>query len=313
VKPVAVVFELMSKGNVARLPDDMEIDGLPKDMPSLVILLMPYNRALVGTEVFGFHEKWIWGKLGDREWSEIVLYDEQPHTFKIDTFGVVTIGAEGITQLRRHLLAQLSPPGDHLSTLALLSDLLKRNAIILPTPPPSWNQTWSLIERDRALLLAYWGLRWALTWDLQDMVRRLKLWILKAKDAFDEGNRMPRIWFSITGEPSEVALSDWGNLGFGREHLRHLEAEGSNPTVIRIGGGYFLQYWQHHRRTRDPLVYRVWLYLPTPLWEELRDHYLLSLTEVIQASWGYLEAVDAEKQMSLYSKEKDPSRSCASV
>jgi len=62
---VAVVFELMSKGNVARLPDDMEIDGLPKDMPSLVILLMPYNRALVGTEVFVFHEKWIWGKLGD--------------------------------------------------------------------------------------------------------------------------------------------------------------------------------------------------------------------------------------------------------
>jgi hypothetical protein len=72
---MVMIFELMSKGSMARLPEDMAVHGLP-EMPSpRILLLLPYSRYLSGFASMKNYERWILGKLGTGESAEVFLYD----------------------------------------------------------------------------------------------------------------------------------------------------------------------------------------------------------------------------------------------
>ena len=52
-----MIFELMSRGNLARLADDMLIAGIPEAPSSRGIALLPYNRYILGTVTLKKYER----------------------------------------------------------------------------------------------------------------------------------------------------------------------------------------------------------------------------------------------------------------
>ena len=47
--------------------------------------------------------------------------------------------------------------------------------------------------------------------------------------------------------------------------------------------------------------FRVWMFLPAPLWNEMRERRKLSIREIVMASWGYLDGLEAERERDGYS------------
>ena len=70
-----MIFELMSKGTIVRLPDDRT--GLPERKEVHVMLLLPFNRYILGTPGIRRTDEWVLGKLGSEETKEVFLYDSR--------------------------------------------------------------------------------------------------------------------------------------------------------------------------------------------------------------------------------------------
>lgn len=299
-----MIYELMSSGNIVRLPDTMTVPGLPKTDAPRVVLLLPYNRILIGSSSILNDEKWVWGKLGDVEMTEVFLYQNKPLSLAVESLHTIFLSAEIVSELRRSLLGQMEPPGEHVPAILILKGLLRNDMVDLLTEEILQDEHFilELIERDQSVKQAYWGVRFALARNDYSSVARIKTWLKSAGGAFSDQSHQPQIWFSLTDLPGGKDMAELETLSFTLDDLQRMTSQRSRPVVLFSRTGYLILSEQSLDKTET--IFRVWLYLPLPLWNELREKGKLSIREIISASWGYLEAREAMREMEYYGRKR---------
>lgn len=301
------LYELMSSGEIARLPDSSSVAGIPVEFSPLVVLFMPFNRVLIGSAFCGSYEVWHWGKMGSYQWNEVTLCHNKAKVFDMGLLGRILLTKESVNMLRKGLLELLEPPGDHEMTISVLHSIMRKRTATTTTKKseiikPCMNTLDSCVK-DITLETAYWGLRWALHWNMTECATRMKIWLSRAIDVLDPSYiPPPPMWFSLSKLPDESTLHEWEESGFMTDQLRHFELSKSNPTVIKGVDSYLLRYIYHFKEAFEAQSLYTWLSLSMPLWGDLRTRCLLSLSEVIFACWGFRDAVDGANEMMLYGK-----------
>ena len=287
-----IVLELMSDGKIVKLPEGMEVTGLPAHLSVLVALFLPFNRVLLGSSLNSM-DSWNWGKLGTREWKEVFLYDDIPLLLKEQDIPDITLNEEAVAKLKAVLFEQIPPPGNHISTVLVLRGISR--GFEIPGEHREWSDEQSFLSsisvHDR-LSKAYWGIRKALFERNPEMLERIKTWYTYASDVFQDPFNYPRMWFSLATLPGEEELADIESLGFTRDNLKNMNGKFSNPIVISNALGYLILLIEYSGNDYNEL--RVWMYINMNLWEELRRKRKLSIKEVVSAGWGFLDASDAE-------------------
>ncbi|MDD3707730.1 MAG: hypothetical protein WCQ97_02385 [Aminobacterium sp.] len=300
-----MIYELMSTGNIVRLPDAMTISGLPKIEAPNVVLLLPYNRVLIGTSSSLNLEKWVWGKIGEEQMAEVFLYQNKPLMLSVEGLRPISLSVEVVAELRKLLLSQTEPPGEHMPAVLILKGLLRNEMADVITEETLKDEQFilDLIERDLSVKQAYWGIRFALARNDYTSVARIKAWLKSVGSLFDEVAQGVHLWFSLTDLPGRKELADLENLSFTLDDLQRMNSQRSRPVVLFSRSGYLVLSEQSFEKSET--VFRIWLYLPLHLWNELREKRKLSIREIISASWGYLEAKEAMREMELYGKRRE--------
>ena len=294
-----MIFELMSRGAIARLPDDMAISGLP-DCPSpKVLLLLPYNRYLAGTVHMKRYERWTLGKLGTGESGEIFLYEGKERTLSLGEVGKVTIPAEAVSQLRDSLLGQMPPPGEHMPSVLILRGILGEDHFLLEGDFFQNEEAFiEALEKDGTAKMAYWAIRLALFRNDYEAVSRVKTWIKSAADVFEGASQTPRAWFSLTDLPGKKDAEEMGSLTFSLDDLQRMNSQSSRPVVLYSKSGYLIL--SDVGMEGPESVFRGWMFLPIPLWNEMRERRKLSIREIVMASWGFIDGQEAEREQARY-------------
>lgn len=301
------LYELMSDGTLVSLPETAHVEGLPLEMTPLVLVWLPFNRALAGTAMV-VYESWFYGKVGGRLWREVQLY---PHTLlRVHEPGVgeIKIPSQTVDTLIGLLRAHIAPPGDHEMSLLLLNEYLKPfNAFKVKVA--SGFPFCELPENLTFLRTAYWGIRSALQRGERGSLQRICQWLRLARDAFDSESKLPLMWGFLNGIPTQEVFERLCSVGFTIEQLRQLDIDDSNPAVLRCDGGYLLQYWDDFQplsALAPAFSVRFWYFVPAPLWKELKGRLGLSIKDIVLCCWGYLEALEAERSLSAYKGENNP-------
>ncbi|PIE54061.1 MAG: hypothetical protein CSA35_07800 [Dethiosulfovibrio peptidovorans] len=296
-----IVYELMTNGDAVRLPGLPFFESVPGVDEPRVVLLMPYNRLLVGFCYGGAYERWLWGKPGDIDsWQEAFIYDRLPSTF--DTGDVViSVSSEVTSRLRSHLLSELPPPGNHGDTMFVLRDLLGAAF------PMDQDDLWDDEEGVLASLFnlgefryLYWGVRKALSLGDHSMVGRVKIWARRGVDVFRDIAEPPKMWMSVGELPGNKGLAELESLLFKPEQLRRMNLEKSGSVVFRGDTGYLVRF--EGQRPFGEIAVTVWMYFPTPIWEEMKDRRGLRAQEIVILSWGYLDALEATRELERYGR-----------
>lgn len=292
-----MIFELMSRGDLARLPDDMLLPGLTNVPAPRVILLLPYNRYILGTVDMRAYERWALGKIGSEDFpEEIFLYEEKPKTINLGEVGSITVSRESIDLLKSCLRRQMPPPGEHQPAMLILRGLLKDDSRIVDDAIEDEGPALELLEKDGTLRAAYWAMRFALSRNDYDAVSRTKTWIRTASDVFEGAAPSPRIWFSLTDLPGRKDIEEIEGLGYTVDDLQRMNSQSSRPVVLYSKSGYLVL----SDYGGDSAGYRIWLYLPIPLWNEMREKRKLSIRELVMATWGYLDGMAADAERSSF-------------
>nr|WP_321502697.1 hypothetical protein [uncultured Dethiosulfovibrio sp.] len=293
-----IVYELMSKGNIVRLPDRAAIGDIPVKKP-IVVLLMPYNRTLVGVAHNGAYEKWLCGKNGDPDsWNEVFLYDGIPFRLDIDGFPVV-VSSQISSELRSQLIGHLPPPGNHKDTISVLEGFYGDKPL-LPYDT-SYNDEEAFLSRlDELgnLRLVYWGVRKALVLGDYSMLGRVKTWTRRCMDSFYDDSTLPKMWVSVGDLPGNKGVEELEALLFKPEQLKRMNLEKSGSVVFRGDSGYLVRF--EGQRPFGEVPVSVWMYFPFFLWEDMKERKGLRPQEIVILSWGYLDSLEASKEMERY-------------
>ena len=298
-----MIFELMSNGTMARLPDEMPVAGLPELPLPKVFLLLPYNRYIAGTSHMNTTERWTFGKLGTDEEKEIFFYDEEPLSLALGEKKKVLLSEELTGELRAQLLRQMPVPGEHMPTALILRGLVREDHLIFDEDFLN-NEGAMLesIEKEPALRMPYWAIRLALFRNDYEAVSRIKTWLKAAFDVFDSGTPTPRIWFSLTDLPGRQAIDEMEGLSFSLDDLQRMNSQSSRPVVLYSKAGYLIL--SDYGGEGPETAFRIWMFLPIPLWNEMREKRKLSIREIVTASWGYLDGLAAEKERNRFSGQR---------
>lgn len=298
-----MIFELMSRGDMARLPEKMPVDGLDLDGSHKVILLLPYNRYLLGTAVMKNYDRWTLEKFGGDESEEIFLYEGKPKTLSLGDMETVTLSEEVVSQLKSSLYKQMLPPGEHLPAALILRGILGEDHFLVYGDFYQ-NEDWVIeaLERDYVARAAYWAVRLALFRNDYDSVSRVKTWMKSASDVFDEASQPPRIWFSLTDLPGKEQMDEMEALSFTLDDLQRMSYQGTRPVVLYGKAGYLLL--SDYGGEGPESAFRIWLYLPVECWNEMRERRKLSIREVVMATWGYVDGREAEKERLRYCRQE---------
>ncbi len=292
-----MIFELMSKGNLARLPDDMQIAGIPEAPSPRVIALLPYNRFILGTVSMKSYEKWVLGRLGAEETEEVFLYDGKPKIIALGDVERISMGKEVVDRLKSCLRSQMTPPGEHVPAMAILRGLLRDDAIFsTDSPMEDEKAVQDYLERDSTARMAYWAIRFALFRNDYEEVSRIKTWLRIASDVFDGAASTPRIWFSLMDLPGGKSIEEMESLTYSVDDLQRMNSQSSRPVVLYSKSGYLIL----SDYGTDSSGFRIWLYLPIPIWNEMREKRKLSIKEIVVATWGYLDGVAADTERSSF-------------
>jgi len=292
-----MIFELMSKGNLAQLPDEMHVDGLPDVSFPRVLLLLPYNRYLLGTVSLKAYERWTLGKLGTDESEEIFLYDEKPKIISLGDVERVAIPREAVERLKSCLRRQMAPPGEHLPAMLILRGLLREDTLFHDEDfLKNEKAMQDALEKDVVARMAYWAIRFALFRNDYEGVSRIKTWLKIAPDVFDGAIQTPRIWFSLMDLPGRKDIEEMESLAFSVDDLQRMNSQSSRPVVLYSKAGYLIL----SDFGSDEASFRIWLYLPIPLWNEMREKRKLSIREIVMATWGYLDGIAADIERSSF-------------
>lgn len=294
-----MILELMSRGNMARLPDTMPLDGMPEIPVPGVLLLLPYNRYLLGSLTAKNYEKWTVGKIGTGEAKEVFLYDGTPLVLSLGEMEQVVLSPEAAAQLRLFLQRQMPPPGEFLPGVLILRGLLKENAL-LSDEDMVHNEGAMIdaLEKDPLMRAAYWAIRFALFRNDYEAVSRIKTWLKSAADVFENSGQQPRIWFSLTDLPGRKDTEEMASLAFSLDDLQRMNSQSSRPVVLYSKAGYLIlsDFGSEGAET----AFRVWLFLPVVLWNEMREKRKLSIREIVMAAWGCLDGMAAENERMKY-------------
>jgi hypothetical protein len=290
-----MIFELMSKGTVVRLPDDRA--GLPEREDAHVLLLLPYNRFLLGTPGIRRTDEWVLGKLGSGETTEVFLYDSRPVVLSLGDNGTVTLSNDVVANLRSRLFEQMLPPGEHLPAALIVRSLIQNGSSVDDEVVKSEQTFFDALEKDEMARMAYWGIRFALVRGDYGAVTRIKTWLKNAAGVFEEGVP-PRVWFSLTDLPGRKDIGEMETYSFTLDDLQRMHSQSSRPVVLYSKTGYLILAEQAVDNTETS--FRIWMYLPVPIWNELREKRKLSIREIVSATWGYIDALDAIAERGRY-------------
>ncbi len=292
-----MIFELMSKGNLAQLPDDMHVAGVPDVSSPRVLLLLPYNRFILGTVSLKTYEHWTIGKLGTEETEEIFLYDDKPKCISLGDVEKITITKEVVDRLKACLRSQMTPPGEHLPAMLILRGLLREDALFQDEDfLKNERAMQESLDKDTTARMAYWAIRFALSRNDYEGVSRIKTWLKIAPDVFEETIQTPRIWFSLMDLPGRKDIEDMESLAFSVDDLQRMNSQSSRPVVLYSKAGYLIL----SDFGSDDAAFRIWLYLPIPLWNEMREKRKLSIREIVMATWGFLDGIAADLERSSF-------------
>ena len=285
-----MILEFLSSGRLVPLPETMELSGLPSGAGEILVVLLPYGRALVG-DLFCGYERWRFGKLGRFPWREISLYDESPQKLSAEGLGAILLPGGAVTRLRGLLLTVVPPPGSHRETLKVLMPLLTVEARALPGLARALPVE-DLLAGDGALQRGYWGVRLGLFRRDEEAVERQTLWLRRARHSFGDVQGVPLLWTSPSDVPAAPAREMLLSLGFGREQVSDFRSP-DNPSIHRSQWGILLKQ-RLFSASEEGIEMRLWAFFPVPLWENLRRRDGLTLVESLWAARGYLEAQEAE-------------------
>ena len=302
-----MIFELMSNGTMVRLPDEMTVSGLPELPLPKVLLLLPYNRYIAGTSQMKTTERWTFGKLGANEEREIFLYDGKPLSLILGEKEKVLLSGELTGELRSHLLSQIPAPGEHMPAALILRGLVRENHAL--SDEEFINNEGAMLESLEKLpylRIPYWAIRLALYRNDYEAVSRIKTWLKAAYDVFDGGTPPPRIWFSLTDLPGMQAIDEMEGLSFSLDDLQRMNSQTSRPVVLYSKAGYLIL--SDYGGEGPETAFRIWMFLPIPLWNEMRERRKLSIREIVTASWGYLDGLEAEKERNRFRGQGSLSR-----
>jgi len=297
-----LIFELMSNGSIASLPQTALPRGIPDIPGPRTILLLPYNRYILGHSFMRNYERWIWGKPGIDP-QEVFLYENSPQMLAVDEITRVTIPASVISEIRSALFSQMLPPGEHLPTVLILRGVLKDHPAfkddVLVQNEPAFLKC---IDKDNILNMTYWSIRFALFRGEFEAIARIKTWLRVAPDLFDSQEaalpgHTPKVWFSLTPLPGGKELSELEALSFSVDDLQRMVSQSALPVVLFSKAGYLVL---SDFGAAGGSVFRVWVYLPPFLWNELRERRKLSIRDLVISAWGYCDAVQAMGERTRY-------------
>lgn len=295
-----MIFELMSNGSIVGLPQTALPEGIPEIPGPGVVLLLPYNRYLLGHSFMRNYERWIWGKPGSDP-QEVFLYEDTPLPLQLDDSTRVVLPASVTSDIRTQLIAQMQPPGEHLPTILLLRGVLKdhhafRDDLVIQDEAAFMQYT----EKDLLLNRAYWSVRFALFRGEFEAIARAKTWLKTAGELFDTGVNSPKIWFSLMPLPGSRELTELEALSFSVDDLQRMVSQSAMPVVLFSKAGYLVL---SDFGGSGSASFRVWLFLPAPLWNELRERRKLSIRDLVLSAWGYCDALQAVTERSRYTPD----------
>lgn len=272
----------------------MVIHGLPLGVDPEVTLMLPFGRVLVGNRVFGGLEQWLWGKLGCFPWKEVSLLPGHAVCLSIEGLADIDLSPQTVEHLRQRLLCRATPPGNHYTTVRQLAALIDDTGDISVDPGMLWR---TFLIRPY-LRRAYWGVRFGLLWGGTDMIGRIGIWLKYAPTAYEGLEESPMMWTALSGTPSRETRREIAARGFSEDRFFHLRSGDANPGVSRSDQGVLLHYLHEgflSKEIASRIPFRIWTFVPTPLWERLRTRNRVPLREMILAWWGYTDASCAEE------------------
>ena len=265
-----------------------------------MVSLLPHNRYLLGCSIEGADDRWMWGKPGE-EPQDVYLYDDEKLSLGQDGLTTISLSGDAVTTLKNALLSQMEPPGYHLSTVLILRGFMKDHAAFADDFPFQNEAVFvRCLNEDEVLRKCYWTLRFALARGEFDTMTRLKAWIKAGPELFDAPENGMKIWFSILDLPNAEVQKELAELSFSREDLQRMIAQQNLPIYMFNKRSGYLMLSRFGKN--DETGFRLWAFLPTALWGQLRERRRLSLRELALALWGQHDIEQALEERARYAR-----------
>lgn len=282
-----MLLELMSNGTLAELPPDNAPDGIAMPDEHSVMLLLPHNKYLLGTEQKG-SDRWIFASATDKPDTppkKVFLYDDEILSLTNEDAQPTIIPARIVTELRRELFMLTAPPGRHSATVLLMRTFMRSHPALRSDDASFLDEKIfsRAMKEDYVLCRVYWTLRFALSRGEMETVARIKSWLKIDPDIFSRPEYSSRIWFSLTGLPDEKAVHELEELSFSALELQRMVRQDISPLLVYnpSSGWLVLGRFGHNVNT----MFFVWAYFNHDLWAELRDKKKLPVKDILQALW----------------------------
>jgi len=94
-------------------------------------------------------------------------------------------------------------------------------------------------------------------------------------------------------------LAELEALAFSVDDLQRMVSQSTFPVVLFSKNGYLvLSDFGNPAGT----AFRLWAFLPSFLWNELRERRKLSIRDLVISAWGYCDAVHAMAERARYAQ-----------
>lgn len=297
-----MLLELMSNGKLAQLPPENIPDGISIPEESSVMLLLPHNKYLLGTD----NGKWLYGafnsEISEEQPTDVFLYEDEDISLINEGARPTVIPADTVNILRRELFSLREPPGNHKSTALMLKTIMKIHPVFNDERFLDEKYFSSFAKRDLILYKAYWTLRFSLARDELETATRLKKWLAADPKIFSEPRNVMKIYFSILDLPDEDALKELMELKFSNLELYHLGQQQASPLVVYNPLSGWLLIGQFGRKRT---MFKVWIYLSHDLYHELKYRKKLNVRDIMSVAWGEYETRQAMLERAKYKGDEE--------
>lgn len=286
----------MSNGSLAELPPDNLPDSKKINDEASVMLLLPNNKYLLGTD----RDNWVYGRPGIFA-RNVYLYDDERLTLSNDgAEPAIILSAETVNTLRRKLLMHSQPPGRHSDAVLMLRTMMHSHPVFSTDGAEFLDEKFfsRFMNDDCILERAYWTLRFALARGETEAQIRLKSWLRTGPEVFMNASHSARLWFSIQNLPDSTALAEIEELSFSVTEMLRMSAQNISPLVLYNPASGWLVLGRFGRGRSA--LFSVWLYADNELWHELRNIRKLPVNEVINAVWGEYDTRQAMNELAKY-------------
>lgn len=296
-----MLLELMSNGTLAELPPDSTPDGIDLPEEPSVMLLLPHNKYLLGTEQKG-SDKWIFASASghqDTPPQKVFLYDGEILSLTNDGAQPTIIPARTVTELRRDLFMLTEPPGRHSATVLMLRTFMRGHPALKSDDASFLDEKIfsRALKEDAVLCKVYWTLRFALARSEMETVGRLKSWLKAGPELFADHSQA-KLWFSLVGLPDADAVSELEGLSFSTLELQRMVKQEISPLLVYNPASGWLVLGRFGRDMST--MFFVWGYFTHELWAELRDKKKLPVKDILQALWCELDTQRAMEERARY-------------